>query len=158
MSDKRASIVLFSGDMDRAMAAFTIADGAAGMDMDVSMFFTFWGVSLLRKEVGGGRLFLEKMFKRMMPVGPGSLGLSKMNFCGLGARLMRRLMRQKDSATLPQLMGMAMERGVKFIACEASLKIIGIRPEELIEYEHLRVAGADAYLEAARGAEVNLFI
>lgn len=158
MPQDRATIILFSGDMDKAMAAFTIADGAAGMGMDVSMFFTFWGVSLLRKQVGGGKLLLERMFKRMMPVGPGSLGLSKMNFGGIGAGLMRRLMRQRDSATLPQLMQMAMDRKIEFIACEASLKIIGIEPEELIDYERLRVGGVDAFLETARGAAVNLFI
>lgn len=158
MSQDRATIILFSGDMDKAMAAFTIAAGAAGLDMDVHMFFTFWGVSLLRRETGHGRLFLEKMFKLMMPVGPDRLGVSKMNFGGLGARLMRRLMKQKDSATPRQLMDLAMERGVEFIACEASLKILGITREELIDYPLLRIGGADAYLALAKDANVNLFI
>lgn len=158
MPDDRVSLIVFSGDMDKAMAAFTIASGAAKPETAVTMFFTFWGISLLRRETGGGRLFLERMFKRMMPVGPEQVGLSKMNFGGIGATLMRRLMRQKDSATLPQLMNLAMERHVEFIACEASMQIMGIKPEELIEYEHLRVGGVDAFLESAKKSAVNLFV
>ena len=100
--DERATLILFSGDLDKAMAAFTIANGAAGQGLEVYMYFTFWGLALLRKETGDGTLFLEKMFKRMMPVGPEQAGLSQMNFAGAGSSLIKMLMDQK-AATLYRL-------------------------------------------------------
>jgi len=158
MKDERATLIVFSGDLDKAMAAFTIANGAAGQGLEVYMYFTFWGLALLRKETGDGELFLEKMFKRIMPVGPEQAGLSQMNFAGAGSTLMKTLMGQKDSATLPDLMKMAMECEIRFIACEASMEILGLKREELIDYQHLQVACVKAYLEAANGARINLFI
>lgn len=158
MKDERATLIMFSGDLDKAMAAFTIANGAAGQGLEVYIYFTFWGLSLLRKETGDGELFLEKMFKRMMPVGPEQAGLSQMNFVGAGSMLLKTLMDQKNSATLPDLMKMAREREIQFIACQASMDILGIKREELIDYQHLRVACVKTYLEVANGARINLFI
>ncbi|MGI5853574.1 MAG: DsrE/DsrF/DrsH-like family protein [Bacillota bacterium] len=158
MKDERATLILFSGDLDKAMAAFTIANGAAGQGLEVYMYFTFWGLALLRKETGDGTLFLEKMFKRMMPVGPEQAGLSQMNFAGAGSSLIKMLMDQKGSDTLPDLMQMAMERSIQFIACEASMQILGIKREELLDYQHLQVGCVKTYLAAANGARLNLFI
>jgi peroxiredoxin family protein len=152
------SLILFSGDFDKAMAALTLANGAAGQDMDVTMFFTFWGMSLLRKKVMKGKNPLENMFKVLMPVGVDKIGLSKMNFLGIGPWLMKKLIRQKDGQTTKDLLEMAMERKVKFIACEASLKLLGIKREELIDYELLDIAGVDVFLQNALQSKVSLFI
>ena len=97
------SLILFSGDYDRSMAALTIANGAAGEGDRVAIFFTFWGISLIRQKNGSGANFLQKIFKRLMPVGPNGLGLSRLNFAGLGPILLRRLIRQKNGQTLSDL-------------------------------------------------------
>lgn len=157
MADK-FSMILFSGDYDKAMAAFTLANGAAGNQMEVTIFFTFWGVSLLRSRNQPRSSFLENLFKTMMPSGTRELGLSKMNFCGLGPKLMRKLITQKKGQTLDDLLAMAKERKIRFVACEASLKLLGIEPAELIEYEHLEVAGVDLFLNNAIESKVALFI
>jgi peroxiredoxin family protein len=152
------SLILFSGDFDKAMAALTLANGAAGRNMEVSIFFTFWGMSLLRKKVLKGNNLLENMFKALMPVGVDKVGLSKMNFLGIGPRLMKKLIRQKDGQTAKDLLEMAMDRKVKFIACEASLKLLGIKRDELIDYELLDIAGVDVFLQNAMESKVSLFI
>jgi peroxiredoxin family protein len=152
------SIILFSGDLDKAMAAFTIANGAAGSGMSVNMFFTFWGLSLLRKVKGDGHSFLENLFKKMMPAGADSVGLSRFNFGGVGARLLRKMLRQKKAFTPESLIKMAMDRGVNFTVCEASMKILGITREELIDYDQLSISGVDSFLQAAWRSKIQLFI
>src|SRR5690606_30563202 len=138
LEEKQFSIILFSGDMDKAMAAFTLACAAAGRGYQVHMFFTFWGAALLRRRRNGGNSLLERVFKALLPAGPAKPRLSRMNFAGLGSLLFRRLLAERQAQTLADLMALAMERGVNFIACEASLKILGLRTEELIAYERLR--------------------
>jgi peroxiredoxin family protein len=155
---EQMSLVLFSGDFDKAMAALTIANGAAGNGMQVGIFFTFWGIGLLRREKQSNGLFLEKLFKTMMPLGAEKLGLSKFNFCGVGPWLLKKLIRQKDGQTTQDLLKMAIERKVRFVACEASLKLLGINKEELINYEHLEVAGVDSFLKNALESKVTMFI
>lgn len=157
-SKDSVSIILFSGDLDKAMAAFTIANGAAGSGMPVTMFFTFWGLSLLRKEKGVGHSFLEQLFKKMMPAGADTVGLSRFNFGGVGAWLLRKMLRQKQAFTPEKLLKMAMDRGVNFIVCEASMKILGIKEDELIAYDHLSVSGVDSFLQSARESRTQLFI
>lgn len=154
----KLSLILFSGDFDKVMAALTLANGAAGQGMEVTIFFTFWGISLLRQKVVNGKNFLEKMFKTLMPLGVDRIGLSKMNFLGIGPWLMKKLIRQKDGQTATDLMKMAMERQIRFIACEASLKLLGIKPEELIEYKFLKIAGVDSFLQNAIQSKISLFI
>lgn len=155
---KGVSIILFSGDLDKAMAAFTIACAAAGRDYPVYIFFTFWGISLLRKERGKGRGVLEKMFKLLLPVGPEKTGLSKLNFCGLGGELMRLLIRKRGTQSLQDLIKMAMERKINFIACQASMKILGLRSEELIPYDLLTEGDAETFLQKAEASRIQLFI
>lgn len=155
---EQMSLILFSGDFDKAMAALTLANGAAGNDMQVSIFFTFWGISLLRQENLGSGLFLEKLFKTMMPLGADKIGLSKFNFCGVGPWLLKKLIRQKDGQTTQDLLKMAIERQVNFVACEASLKLLGITKEELIKYERLQVAGVDSFLKTALDSKIAMFI
>lgn len=157
MGNKK-TIIVFSGDLDKAMAAFIIATGAAAMGDDVTMFFTFWGLNILRKakKVRVQKDFLERMFGFMMPRGPEKLGLSKMNFGGLGAKMMRYIMKRKNVNTLTELMENAQALGVKIIACTMSMDVMGIKKEELID--GIDYAGVATYLGEADEANVNLFI
>ncbi|MDN5303034.1 MAG: hypothetical protein PWQ60_2548 [Thermoanaerobacteraceae bacterium] len=157
MANKK-TIIVFSGDLDRAMAAFIIATGAAAMGDDVTMFFTFWGLNILRKakKVQVKKDFIERMFGFMMPRGPEKLGLSKMNFGGLGAKMMRYIMKRKNVNTLTELMENAQALGVKIIACTMSMDVMGIKKEELID--GIDYAGVATYLGEADEANVNLFI
>ncbi|BCV24215.1 MAG TPA: hypothetical protein GXX50_02310 [Firmicutes bacterium] len=158
MREDKKTLIVFSGDLDKAMAAFIIATGAAAMGNEVTMFFTFWGLNILRKakRVQVKKNFLEKLFGWMMPRGPEKLGLSKMNFAGLGPWMMKLMMRQKNVNTLPELIEQAQALGVKIIACSMSMDIMGIHPEELID--GIEYAGVASYLGEADEANVNLFI
>lgn len=155
---EQMSLILFSGDFDKAMAALTLANGAAGNGMQVNIFFTFWGISLLRQKNLRSDCFLEKLFKMIMPIGAEKIGLSKFNFSGAGPWLLKKLISQKDGQTTQDLIKMAMERKVRFVACEASLKLLGIKKEELIPYEHLKVAGVDSFLQSALESKIAMFI
>jgi peroxiredoxin family protein len=155
---EKFSLILFSGDFDKAMAALTLANGAAGEGMEVTIFFTFWGMNLLREKAIKRELFLENLFKWMMPLGVDRIGLSKMNFLGIGPWLMKKLIRQKDGQTAADLFKMAMDRNIRFIACEASLKLLGITKEELIPYKQLQIAGVDVFLKNAVQSKVAMFI
>ena len=155
----RKTIIVFSGEFDKVMAAFIIANGAAAMDDDVTMFFTFWGLNALRrteKVATSGKSSLQKVFSAMMPRGPGRLRLSHMNFAGAGPKLMQRMMRQEKVMPLDDLIASAREQGVKMIVCSMSMDIMGLRPEELID--GLEYAGVASYLGDADEANVNLFI
>jgi len=157
----KKTIILFSGDFDRVMAAFIIANGAAAMGDQVTMFFTFWGLNVLRKDGkvstnGHKKSTLQSMFGRMMPKGTRRLGLSKMNFAGAGAPLMKKVMKQQNAMSLDELVEAAREQGVKFVACTLSMDILGFCEEELMD--GLEYAGVAAYLGEADEANVNLFI
>lgn len=156
MSSK--TIIMFSGDLDKAMAGLIIANGAAAMGDDVTIFFTFWGLNILRKaqKIEVRKSFMEKMFGWMMPRGADKLGLSKMNFGGLGTAMMKSIMRKKKVNSLPELIRNAQDMGVKFIACTMSMDVMGIRKEELID--GIEYAGVATYLGEADGSNVNLFI
>ncbi|HOE56184.1 MAG TPA: DsrE/DsrF/DrsH-like family protein [Bacillota bacterium] len=154
----RKTIIMFSGDLDKAMAGLIIANGAAAMGDEVTIFFTFWGLNLLRKaqKVNVRKTFMEKMFGFMMPRGADKLGLSKMNFGGMGKAMMKDIMRKKNVNSLPQLISTAQDMGVKFIACTMSMDVMGIKPEEIID--GVEYAGVATYLGEADEANVNLFI
>jgi peroxiredoxin family protein len=159
MDTTKKTIIVFSGDFDKVMAAFIIANGAAAMGDDVTMFFTFWGLNVLRRKEtvkAGTKSFLQNAFGRMMPRGPGSLGLSKMNFAGAGAPLMKKVMKQAGAMSLEELIASAKEQDVKLIACTLSMDILGFKKEELID--GLEYAGVASYLGEADEANVNLFI
>ena len=152
------TLVVFSGDMDKVMASFIIANGAAAMGRPVTMFFTFWGLNALRKpgKVAVAKSGIEKMFGAMMPRGAERLGTSKMNFGGLGAAMMKKIMADKNVTSLPELIQCAMNSGVKIIACTMSMDVMGIKPEELID--GIEFAGVGTYLGDAEESDVNLFI
>lgn len=158
MNSNKKTIIVFSGDYDRAMAALIIANGAAAMGDEVTMFFTFWGLNLLRKpkKVRVRKSPVEAMFGLMMPRGAAKPGLSKMNMAGLGARMMKWIMRKKNVQSLPELIDSAKALGVKFIACTMSMDVMGIKQEELID--GLEFAGVATYLGEAGEAGTNLFI
>jgi peroxiredoxin family protein len=159
MGTNKKTLILFSDDFDRATAAFVIANGAAAMGTEVTIFFTFWGLALLRKPTKvktKGKSLLQKLFARMMHRGPGKLGLSKMNFGGIGVRLMRVCMKRVNAMSLEDLIGSAKEQGVKFVACTMSMDSLGFRKEELLD--GIEFAGVAAYLAEADEASVNLFI
>jgi peroxiredoxin family protein len=155
----KKTIILFSGDLDKAMAALIIATGAAAMGDDVTIFCTFWGLNLLRKDQKvktSGKTFLQSMFGKMMPRGAGKFGLSKMNFAGMGAPLMKKVMRDQGVMSIPELLDSARELGVKFVACTMTMDVLGLKKEEL--FDDIDYAGVASYLGEADEANVNLFI
>ncbi|WP_170885546.1 DsrE/DsrF/DrsH-like family protein [Bacillus alkalicellulosilyticus] len=155
---KKTTIILFSGDYDKAMAAFIIANGAAAYDHEVTIFSTFWGLNAFRKEehVPVKKNFLEKMFAKMMPHGADKMGLSKMNFAGMGPKMIKQVMKKHNAMPLPDLIEMAKEQGVKLVACTMTMDLLGLKQEELID--GLEYAGVAAYLGDAEEGNVNLFI
>lgn len=155
---KRTTIVLFSGDYDKAMAAYIIANGAAAYDHEVTIFHTFWGLNALRKEemVPLKKGFLEKMFGKMMPRGADKMGLSKMNFAGMGPKMIKNVMKKHNALTLPQLIEMAQEQDVKLVACTMTMDLLGLQEKELLN--NIAYAGVAAYLADAEDGNVNLFI
>jgi peroxiredoxin family protein len=153
----RATIVLFSGDMDKTMAALVIATGAATMGMEVSLFCTFWGLSALRRgRKLDGKGLLEKALQLMTPAGIPQMNPSRLAFGGAGARIFRKLMRDKNVQSPEELFALAREMGVKLLACQMSMDVMGIDEDELIE--GVPVAGVAAYLADAADSRVTLFI
>ncbi len=155
---KKTTIVLFSGEYDKAMAAYIIANGAAAYDHEVTIFHTFWGLNALRKDqqVPVKKGFLEKMFGKMMPRGADKMGLSKMNFAGMGPKMIKHVIKKHNAMTLPQLIEMSQELNVKLVACTMTMDLLGLQEEELLE--EIEYAGVAAYLGDAENGNVNLFI
>jgi len=155
--DKK-TMVVFSGDLDRVLASFIIANGAASMGSAVTMFFTFWGLNALRKPgpQARGKAVLDWMFGLMMPAGARKLALSKLHMLGMGTALMKHVMRSKRVDSLPDLMKQAREAGVKLVACTMSMDVMGIRKEELID--GVEYGGVAAFLGESEGAGMTLFI
>lgn len=152
------TIIVFSGDLDKVLASFIIANGAVAMGRKVTMFFTFWGLNVLRKSNRQKvpKSFIESMFGAMMPRGAAKLKLSKMHMAGIGTAMMKMVMKRKNIDSLHKLISKAMAAEVKMIACTMSMDIMGIREEELIDGVHL--GGVGTYLGDAEESNVNLFI
>ncbi|NDW09477.1 CoA-disulfide reductase [Dysgonomonas sp. 520] len=152
------TLVVFSDDLDRALASFVIANGAAASNKKVSIFFTFWGLNVIKKanKPKVEKDFFGKMFGLMLASGSKKLGLSKMNMGGLGGKMMRYIMKKKNIDSLESLMQQAKENGVEFIACSMSMDVMGIKKEELMD--DITIGGVAAYLDRAENANVNLFI
>lgn len=152
------TMVVFSGDLDKAIASFIIANGAASMGRPVTMFFTFWGLNILRKHDAPAvkKNLVEKMFGRMMPRGSRKLSLSKMNMGGMGAKMIRGIMKHKNISSLEELIEQAQQNGVKIIACSMSMDVMGIKQEELID--GVEIGGVAYFLGEAEMSNVNLFI
>ncbi|MET3695783.1 peroxiredoxin family protein [Bacillus oleivorans] len=155
---KTTNIILFSGDYDKAMAAYIIANGAAAYDHEVTIFHTFWGLNALRKDgdYNVKKGFIEKMFAKMMPKGADKMGLSKMNFAGFGPKMIKEVIKKHNAMTLPQLIEMAQVQDVKLVACTMTMDHLGLKQEELLD--GIELAGVAAYLADAENGNVNLFI
>jgi peroxiredoxin family protein/TusA-related sulfurtransferase len=152
------TMVVFSGDLDKAIASLIIANGAASMGRKVTMFFTFWGLNILRKHepVSVKKDFMGTMFGAMMPRGTKKLGLSKMNMGGMGPKMIRKLMKDKNVDSLEVLLQSALDNGVNIVACNMSMDLMGIHEDELLD--GVQYGGVATYLGAAEEADVNLFI
>lgn len=152
------NFVVFSGDLDKTIAAFIMANGAAAMGRDVTIFFTFWGLNILRKakKVQVKKTLVEKMFGFMMPRGTQKLGLSRMNMGGTGAKMIRLIMKKKNIRSLEQLIEDAKAHGVRIIACQMSMDIMGIHQEELID--GVELGGVATFLGAGEQSDMSLFI
>ncbi len=158
MEKKKLSLIVFSGDFDKAVAAFTLATGAAAVNWEVNLFFTFWGLNLIKKNKGHaaiGKGVLARIFNFILG-GRNNLPLSRLNFLGAGPRLMTGMMSNRNVATLPQLIAAAHELKVKFVACEMAMNILGIKKSDLIE-EVQQVIGVPTFLAYSQDAQV-LFI
>jgi peroxiredoxin family protein len=158
MDPNKKTLIVFSGDLDKALAAFILANGAAAMGNDVTMFFTFWGLNIIRKpeKVKVHRRPLQAAFGRMMPRGADRLGLSKMNFAGLGPVMMKKVMREANISTLNELIAIAQEQEITMVACTTSMEVLGLTKEELLD--GVELAGVASYFEYADHANVNLLI
>jgi peroxiredoxin family protein/TusA-related sulfurtransferase len=157
LSDAK-TIIVFSADLDRALAAFIIANGAAAMGQKVTMFFTFWGLNILRRSeaVSAQKNLVERMFGWMLPRGPNALKLSKLNMGGAGTAMMKMVMRSKNIDPLPALMRTAQENGVRLIACQMSMDMMGIRSQELVD--GVELGGVATYISETDKANASLFI
>jgi peroxiredoxin family protein len=155
--EDRLAMVVFSGDLDKAIAAFIIATGAASMGLEVSMFFTFWGLGAVKKQkVFAGKDLLEQGFTAMLPGKLGETGLSQMNFFGAGAQIIRGLMRKHDVSSPEELFALAQELGVRMVVCDMSRELLGVKDEELVD--GLELGGVATFLGDAARAKVTLFI
>jgi peroxiredoxin family protein len=158
--ENKLVLIVFSGDLDKALAAFVIATGAAAMGMDVVMFFTFWGTPLLRdkKKKVGGKDLMGKMFGAMLPKGVSKVKLSKMNMGGMGTAMMKSLMKKKNVASLEDMLELAAEMGIRIFICEMSMDLMGFKREEMIDYPNLTFCGVAKMLEEAQNSKVQFFI
>jgi peroxiredoxin family protein len=156
--DDVATIVVFSGDLDKVLAGFVMATGAAAAGLETSMFFTFWGLSVLKKKgaAPGRRGLLERLFARMTPSCSENLGTSRLNYFGLGAVLLRKLMKDKQIASLEELIALSRELGVRMIACTMSMDAMGVSRDELVD--GLSYGGVATYMADAVRSRVTLFI
>lgn len=154
----RKTLLLFSNDLDKVLAAFVIANGAAAMDSQVTIFFAFWGINVLRKQgnPAGGKDLLSRMFGWMMPKGADKLKLSKMHMFGMGTSMMKFVMRKKNVQLLRDLISSAREAGVRFVVCSMSMDVMGIKKEELMD--DVEVGGVATFLGAADKSNMTLFI
>ncbi len=157
--EDRAALVVFSGDLDRAIAAFIIATGAATAGLETTMFFTFWGLSVIKKKNAGTvskRDLMQKMFAMMTPGSSESLGVSKMNYFGVGASMLRAMMKKQEVLSLEALIGLARGLGVRMIGCTMSMDVMGVGKDEL--FDEIDLGGVAAFMGEASRARVSLFI
>lgn len=157
VAEDRVALVVFSGDLDRVLASFIIATGAAAMGQQVSMFFTFWGLSVLKKDRRfPGKTLFQKMMALMSPGSSKSLPVSKMNYFGVGAKMLRSMMKKKNVSSLEEMISLARELGVRMVACEMSRDVMGIKESELVD--GLECGGVASFLADALKSRTSLFI
>jgi peroxiredoxin family protein len=154
------SMVVFSGDLDKILAALIISTGAAAYDMKVKLFFTFWAISALRdpKKSGKGKNLMEKLFGMMLPRGAGKVKLSNMNMGGMGTAMIKGIMKKHKVASLPEMFKTAGELGVEINICEMSMNLMGFKKEEMIDYPGMNICGVATFLSDAQESRIQLFI
>ena len=158
-SANRLSMVFFSGELDKAIAAFIIATGAAAAGMEVVIFFTFWGTAILRDpNKTAQKSLMGRMFGWMLPRGSRKLKLSKMDMAGMGPVMIRNLMKKKGVASLEELIEVAGEQGVRIYVCTMTQDLMEIKNEEIIDYPHLDYCGVTTFVDLAAGSKTTLFI
>jgi peroxiredoxin family protein len=159
-AENKLAMVVFSGDLDKVLAALVIATGAVAMGMETVMFFTFWGTPVLRdkNKTVGGKDIMGNMFGAMLPKGAGDVKLSQMNMGGMGTAMMKSLMKKKNVASLEEMFALAEELGVRMVICEMSMDLMGFKREEMINYQNLEFGGVAKFLEEAGTSKVQLFI
>jgi len=152
------TLIMFSDDLDKALATFVLANGAAATGKKVSIFFTFWGLNVIKKvhKPHVEKDIFGKMFSMMLPSDSLKLKLSKMNMFGIGAKMMRYIMKVKGIESLENLRLQAIEQGVEFIGCQMSMDVMGVKREELLD--NVVIGGVATYMERAENSNVNLFI
>lgn len=157
--NKKVNILMFSGEYDKALAALILANSARELDLEVSMFFAFWGLFLLREPenyVLNDKTTYEKMFTLMAPKGAEDLPLSKMNFSGIGKEMLKSMMDENDTPHLLSFLKGARKKGVKFYGCKLSVEVMGFKKEEFIP--ELDIIDAKTYLKDALESDLQLFI
>lgn len=155
----KLSLIVFSGSLDRLIAAFVLATGAAAMGMQVSMFFTFWGTAALRREnVRVKKNLLERMFGWMLPKGVKKLPLSQMNMAGGGPAMIRYVMKKNGVASVEEMIELSKELGVELNVCTMSMDLLGMKPEELIDYPNKTYCGVAKFLETAAPGKITMFL
>ena len=156
--EKGKNFIIFSDDLDKTLATFVLANGAAATSKKVSIFFTFWGLNAIKKthKPKVKKDIWGKMFGWMLPSDSTKLALSQMNMMGIGAKMMRFLMQKKGVDSLESLRQQAIDSGVEFIACQMSMDVMGVKREELLD--EVTVGGVATYMDRAEQANVNLFI
>ena len=155
----KLSLIVFSGSLDRLIAAFVLATGAAAMGMQVSMFFTFWGTSALRRaRVRVKKTLLGRLFGWMLPSGAKKLPLSQMNMAGGGPAMIRYVMKKNGVASVEEMIELAKELGVELHVCSMSMDLLGIVPDELIDYPNKTFCGVAKFLETAAPGKITMFV
>lgn len=155
--EDRVSIVVFSDDMDRILAGFTVANGALAMDMQVSMYFTFWGLAAIKKATRmEGADFRQRLLGVLTPGRSEDMGLSKLNFLGLGPRLMRSMMRDRNVSSLEELRDIAQEMDTRFIGCTMAMELMGIQQSDLVD--GVELGGVATFMEEALKSRMTLFL
>lgn len=159
---RRATLLVMHNDKEALLAALLVANGAAAQGMEVMLFFTFWGLNLLRGDAPNVAhpaqkvTWSQKLFKWMMPKGPRRQGLGKLNFAGVGAGMMGGLMKKNNIMDLPELISAASEQGIQFVACTMSMGVMGITKRDLHPYENMEYGGVAAFVQSAGEAELSL--
>lgn len=156
---EKMTLILFSGNLDKALAGFNLATAAASMEIEVVIFFTFWGLNILRKEkkLSPTKGFKRKMFGMINKGGTDNLPLSRFHMSGIGTKMMKQLMKEMKFPPLLELMKLAKSLGVKFVACTTTMGMMGLTKDDLIP-EVDALAGAATYLTDARQSKINLFL
>lgn len=153
----KVTLLVFSGELDKVLAGLMIATTAASLGMEVTVFFTFWGINVLKeKRSYSGKAVKERMIDLMTPAGPGFMGVSQLNMLGAGRMMLKQMMKDKEVVSADELLVIARDSGVKLVACSMTMQVMGIRKDELTE--DIEIAGAASYLVDASRSGCTLFI